>query len=313
MTFDSSARLHGIIVPMVTPLMSVDVLDLDALEKLIEHLITGGVHGLFILGSCGEGPSLSYPLRRELVERTCRQVNGRLPILVGITDSSAIEADAISQYASDCGADAVVIAPPFYFPIKRDELIGFSRRRIRKSPLPVVLYNMPSLTKLSYDSECLSRLADEKKVIAIKDSSGDIGVFQRLVDAARVRDDWTVLVGPEQLLITALQLGGHGGVSGGANLFPSLFVQIYASVHDTSSAIFKQLAGRLRTLGSIYEIAGSGAPSAVRALKTGLAALGIGNGLPSEPLMSLDRDRTQKISQIVTDLANELSAGGLPC
>lgn len=313
MTFDSFARLHGIIVPMVTPLMSVDVLDLDALEILIEHLITGGVHGLFILGSCGEGPSLSYHLRRELVERTCRQVNGRLPILVGITDSSAIEADSISQYAADCGADAVVIAPPFYFPINREELIDFSRRRIRKSPLPVVLYNMPSLTKLSYDSECLSRLADEKKVIAIKDSSGDIGVFQRLVDAARVRDDWTVLVGPEQLLITALQLGGHGGVSGGANLFPSLFVQIYASVHDTSSAIFKQFAGCLKTLGSIYEIAGSGAPSAVRALKTGLAALGIGNGLPSEPLMSLDRDRTQKISQIVTDLANELSAGGLPC
>jgi 4-hydroxy-tetrahydrodipicolinate synthase len=76
---------------MITPLRGRDELDVAGLERLIEHIVNGGVNGLFILGTTGEGPSLSYRLRRELIERTCRLVNGRVPILVGITDTAFVE------------------------------------------------------------------------------------------------------------------------------------------------------------------------------------------------------------------------------
>src|SRR5690606_19533181 len=165
------------------------------------HVIGGGVHGIFILGSCGEGPSLSYKLRKDLISRACQQVAGRVSVWVGMTDSSGSEADTIARYAADLGATGVVIAPPFYFPLSRDELVGFTRNRVRRAPLPVVIYNMPALTKVDYTAEAVRQLADEEKIIGIKDSSGNLDVFQSLLEAARVRADWKVLMGPENLLI----------------------------------------------------------------------------------------------------------------
>src|SRR5215813_8285441 len=99
--------LTGIIPPMVTPLRGRDELDVPGLERLIEHILNGGVSGLFILGTTGEGPSLSYRLRRELIERVCKQVNQRVPILVGITDTSFVESVNLARHSAESGADAV--------------------------------------------------------------------------------------------------------------------------------------------------------------------------------------------------------------
>src|ERR1044071_1555970 len=96
--------LRGVIPPFPTPLLESDVLDVAGLERLIEHVINGGVTGLFILGTTGEGPSLSYRLRRELIERTCRLVSGRLPVLVGITDTSFVESIELARLATTSGA-----------------------------------------------------------------------------------------------------------------------------------------------------------------------------------------------------------------
>ncbi len=104
--------LRGIIPPMVTPLLDRDTLDVAGLERLIEHILSGGVHGLFILGTTGEAPSLSYRLRYELIERVCRQVKGRVPVLVGITDTCFTESLNTANKARDAGAQAVVLAPP---------------------------------------------------------------------------------------------------------------------------------------------------------------------------------------------------------
>src|SRR6516164_9553717 len=93
--------LTGIIPPMVTPLRGRDELDVAGLERLIEHILAGGVSGLFILGTTGEGPGLSYRLRRELIQRTCKQVNRRVQILVGITDTSFVESVNVGHSAAE--------------------------------------------------------------------------------------------------------------------------------------------------------------------------------------------------------------------
>ena len=102
--------LRGIITPMITPLLDRDKLDVAGLDRLIEHILGGGVHGLFILGTTGEAPSLSYRLRYELIDRACKQVNGRVPILVGITDTCFTESINMAIKAKDTGAQAVVLA-----------------------------------------------------------------------------------------------------------------------------------------------------------------------------------------------------------
>src|SRR6266436_3569325 len=95
--------LTGIIPPIVTPLLDRDKLDVEGLERLIKRIVSGGVTGLFLLGTTGEGASLSYRLRRELIERTCRQVNKRVPILANITDTSFIESVNLARHATDSG------------------------------------------------------------------------------------------------------------------------------------------------------------------------------------------------------------------
>eukprot|EP01031_Cornospumella_fuschlensis_P053425 gene53425-65254_t len=139
--------IRGIIPPLVTPLSDRDTLDVPGLERLIEHLITGGVSGLFILGTTGEGPSLSYRLRRELIERSCKLAGDRVPVLVGITDTSFTETVALARYSEERGASAVVTSAPYYFPAAPPEMQEYIQHLVAEMPLPLFLYNMPGLTK----------------------------------------------------------------------------------------------------------------------------------------------------------------------
>src|SRR5580658_2237277 len=149
--------LTGIVPPMITPLCDRDELDVAGLERLIEHILAGGVSGLFVLGTTGEGPGLSYQLRRELIERVCRQVNQRVPILVGITDTSFVESVQLAHYAANTGVDAVVVAPPYYLPEAQPELQEYLDHLVPELPLPLFLYNMPALTKVHIELETVRR------------------------------------------------------------------------------------------------------------------------------------------------------------
>ncbi len=109
------SRLKGLIPPMVTPLIDNNTLDRDGTVRLVEHMIAGGVHGIFILGTTGEAQSLAYHLRYELTELVCSAVAGRVPVLVGVTDTSLEESLRLAHKAAECGAAAVVAAPPLLF------------------------------------------------------------------------------------------------------------------------------------------------------------------------------------------------------
>ena len=114
---DSTPRFHGIIPPVVTPLTSSGELDEQGLDKLIEHQIAGGVHGLFMLGTTGEAPSLAGELQRQVIESSSRIVAGRVPVLIGISSTSLAESLATARIAAEAGCDAVVAAAPYYLPI----------------------------------------------------------------------------------------------------------------------------------------------------------------------------------------------------
>lgn len=116
----TNRTFHGIVPPW-SPLSDRDVLDVEGLQRLVEHLIVGGVHGIFILGTTGEAPSLSYRLRRELINRVCQQVGARLSVLVGITDTSFVESVHLANHAAESGAAAVVLSTPYYFPAGQTE------------------------------------------------------------------------------------------------------------------------------------------------------------------------------------------------
>src|SRR5438105_1966551 len=222
---EPSSIWRGIFPPMITPLRSRDELDIAGLERLIEHILDGGVNGLFILGTTGEAPSLSYRLRRELIEKTCRQVRGRGPVLVGITDTAFVESLNLARVAAEAGAQALVLSAPYYFPAGQPELVEYVEHLAAELPLPVFLYNLPSHTKITFGVDTIRWAMEIPNIIGIKDSSGNMSYFHQLASLLSERPDWTLLVGPQELLAEAVLLGAHGGICVGANICPRLYVQ----------------------------------------------------------------------------------------
>ena len=197
------------------------------LEKLIEHLLSGGVHGLFILGTTGEATSLNYNLRKELIKRTSELVNHRVPVVVGITDTSLDGSLEIAEYAKSAGLDGVVIAPPYYVPIAQEEMREYLENIAPKLPLPFLMYDMPSCTKMHMSVETIKK-AKELGAIGIKDSSGDMAYLFSLIQEFKESPDFSIIAGTELFLPDTILQGGHGAVAGGANLISTIicrFVQ----------------------------------------------------------------------------------------
>jgi 4-hydroxy-tetrahydrodipicolinate synthase len=276
---------RGIIPPMVTPLLDQENLDVDGLERLIEHILSGGVHGLFVLGTTGEGPSLSYKIRQEVITRTCDQVDGRVPVMVGVTDSSFVESIRLAQFSAEAGANAVVVAPPYYFGAGAAELVHYYSSLVKEMPLPVFLYNMPSCCKVELTTDVIEPLLEQPNIVGLKDSSGNMTFLHKMSRLIREKSDWSIFVGPEELLCESLFLGVDGGVSGGANLFPHLYVDIFNAAekgdYDKARELHKQIIAISSTLWAV----GSYGSSFVKGLKCALSCLGICSdtmGMPFE-------------------------------
>lgn len=294
---------------MVTPLIDRDELDVGGLERLIEHILAGGVHGLFILGTTGEGPSLGYRLRRELIDRTCRQVAGRVPVLVGITDTAITESVALAAHAHDAGAMGLVLAPPYYFAPDQSELLGFIRQVADEVALPLFLYNMPSHTKVSIGVETVRRAIELPNVAGVKDSSGDMVYFHALHRVLRDRPDLSLLIGPEELLAEAMMLGAHGGVAGGSNLNPALFVALYDAATRGEWGNVADLHARvIESSAALYGLGQYGG-GFLKALKCALQCAGLCRGAPAAPLSPLSADEHQRIARQIEALG-PVPAGG---
>lgn len=295
-----SLQLHGVIPPLVTPLSDRDTLDTAGLQRLVEHVLAGGVHGLFVLGSTGEAPSLSYRLRRELVNRVCELVAGRVPVLVGITDTAFVEAIGMAECAADAGADAVVLSTPYYFPAGQTELLSYTRNIVVELPLPLVLYNMPSLTKVWFEIETLEKLTEIDSIIGIKDSGGDLAYFERAVSLKKLRPDWSVMIGPEALLPDAMRLGADGGVAGGANVLPRLFVDCYHACTRGDAAEVDRLQQQILHFQKVYDI-GKYASRHIKATKCCLSLLGLCDDFLAEPFHSFHEPERQRVLEILQE------------
>ncbi|MBN2611483.1 MAG: dihydrodipicolinate synthase family protein [Bacteroidales bacterium] len=289
--------LKGIIVPMITPLNDVDTLDIDGLEKLIEHILAGGVSGLFILGTTGEFSSLSYRLRYEIIERVCKIVNGRIPVLVGITDTAIVESINIADKAAASGANAVVAAPPYYFSTGQPELVEYFDKLVNKLPLPLFLYNMPTHTKIVFEPQTVKKIAENKNVIGLKDSSGNAVYFSLLQHAMKDNTRFSLFVGPEEITAELVLLGADGGVNGGANMFPKLYVDLYNAAKARNFTEIEKLQEKVLQISSGIYTVGKFGSSYMKGLKCALSVMGICNDFMAEPFHRFRKEEREKITQ----------------
>ena len=297
--------LKGIIPPVITPLVDNNKLDVKGLEKLLEKLVTGGVHGLFLLGTTGEAPSLSYELRKEFIKRSCDQINHRIPIMVGITDTSFDGSLEIAEYSKSVGVDAVVVAPPYYMPISQAEMVVYLENLVPKLPLPLLLYNMPSHTKLHMAIKTV-KVAKDLGAIGIKDSSGDMFYQSSLIEEFKDSPDFAIITGTELFIPETILQGGHGAIAGGANMFPRLFVDLYEAslAHD-----FDKISALRETVMKIYNTiysVGKTSSKYIKGIKCALAAMGVCNDYVALPLRKFEGEEKQKIEEYIEELSVSL-------
>ena len=300
--------LRGVITAMVTPLGQDHSLDQKGLERLIEHLIAGGVHGIFILGTTGEAPNLPYSVRSELIERTCKLVGSRVPIIVGITDTSYQDAIRMAAKAYECGALAVVAAPPYYFQVGQADLLQYFKRMAADSPLPLFLYNAPFNTRLWIEVPTVIEAAAEPNIVGLKDSGLNMGYFHAVREGVRSRPDFSLLVGPDDLLVEAVLLGAHGGMAGGSNVNPRLFVDLYeaAAARDMDRvAMLHQQA--IQFDNAVYRSA-EDPHNPLRGLKAALSIMGICGTAMTPPLRPISIREEQTIEQYLRSVESTSAA-----
>lgn len=295
-------KLGGIVPPVITPLLANDRLDVQGFENVLERMIAARVSAIFVLGTTGEAQSLNYALRREVVREAARIIRGRVPMLVGITDTVFEESLAQANFAAEQGADALVVAPPYYFPPSGDDLKLYYAHVVKCVPLPVVVYHMPELTKVWFSYDFVRFAVQTPEIIGMKDSSGNMDFFWRSCQIARqAAQDFPILVGPEHLLQASFSLGGSGGVSGGANLFPEFYVGMCKAVAEGNVPLMDEFQRKIDRVNDIYAVA-SGGMGVCRGIKCALHYMGFCSDLTAEPFHPLKEEERLKIEQITEEL-----------
>jgi dihydrodipicolinate synthase/N-acetylneuraminate lyase len=275
--------LRGVITPLATPLLDRDKVDRPALDRLVEKVITGGVTGIFVLGTTGEAPGLSVTLRKEILHRVCSAARDRVPVLASIADTSIVESLNFADEALNAGASGLVLAPPYYYELSQRELLRYVEQVSRAARLPVYLYNIPHLTKTHYSVEVVRAAADLPNVWGIKDSSGDMDYFAELIRRLAERPEFAVLCGPEERLAEAIAMGSHGGIAGGSNLAPELFVELYRAATNEDTQRIAEIQTRVMTISNGVYHARSEGSSYLRGMKCALSLLGSCRNILAEP------------------------------
>ncbi len=250
-------KISGIIPPLITPLTGHLSLDQKALERIIDHVIQGGVDGIFLLGSTGEGPSLTHEVKKHVIESGVKWVSDRVPVFINITSTSHTDSIRLAEFSSLPGADYAVLAPPYYFDMSQGELLRYCTAVADQSPIPILLYNIPLYAKTKFEPGTVWQLAAHENIVGIKDSSGSINYIHQLLKE-RKSEHFSILVGPELLLGESLLLGCDGGVCGGANLYPGLFSKFYAAAVKKKQeriSMYQKLLEQLNT--RVYQAADS--------------------------------------------------------
>lgn len=236
----SDGKFAGIFPALLTPVDSGKIAE-EPLRKHVDFLISAGVHGLYPLGTAGEGPLLGHSLRRRAAEIVVEQAGGRVPVMVHVGDITTEGTIALAVHAAEIGADAVGVVTPYYYGLTQAQLERHFREVARAvAPLPVFLYNIPANAKNHIAPATAARLVHEVENIAgLKDSSKDISLLQAYLEA--IGPGANILVGSDELLHPAIAAGADGLISALANVAPELMVRLYRAAKNGETAEARRL------------------------------------------------------------------------
>ncbi|WP_232547098.1 dihydrodipicolinate synthase family protein [Propioniciclava soli] len=307
--------LSGIIPPVLTPFTVDGELDLPSLDRLVDHLVAGGMDGLFVLGSSGQVAYLTDAEREAVVRRVVDRAAGRVPVFVGTPDLTARRVAELARRVVDWGADAVVATAPFYALASAAEVAQHFRMIARAVDVPVIAYDVPVRVNAKLGVDLVVELGREGVLAGVKDSSGDDVSFRRLVRAnADAGSPLSISTGHEVMVDGMALLGADGVVPGLANVDPAGYRRLWdaALLGDWGAARAEQ-----DRLAHLFEIAftpvGLGGDAAgIGAFKAALARLGvIASGAMPAPLTPLPDAALARIDVLLAEVGLVASPRGV--
>ncbi|TCC10618.1 dihydrodipicolinate synthase family protein [Kribbella soli] len=278
----ASAHLTGVVPPLVTPLTPSYDVDTASLARLIQYQLTGGVDGVFVLGTSGEGTFLTDEQRQVVLETTVAEVAGQVPVLAGVIDTSTNRVAAHVSAALKAGVDGIVATAPFYAATHPAEI---ERHFVRLASLagdtPLYAYDIPPRAGTKLPAALVLSLGEQGVIAGVKDSSGQETSLRELVLSRREKalDDFVIMTGSEVTVDSALAFGVDGVVPGLGNVDPAGYARLFKAAVAGDSAAARAEQDRLFRLFDIINVADRsrmGASSAaLGAFKAGLYLLGV--------------------------------------
>ncbi len=224
------ASMEGIIPAMLTPFTRSGDLDLAGLKENVAFLIENGVSQIMCLGSTGEAATLTREECVKVTEATVKAANGRVPVMAGTGATSTREVIARSKEAKSAGAYSVMIVTPFYEIPNQEGLYKHYAAIAEAVDIPICLYNIPPHTQVEIAPETLEKLAEIDNIVALKDSSGNLGYFAEVM--RRVGDKMAILTGGDDITLPCFALGCHGAILALANIAPRMTVDLFQAVQQ---------------------------------------------------------------------------------
>ena len=290
----------GIIPPVATPMQANEDLDLPRFRWYLDRLIQEGVHGLFVLGTNSEFYALDEHEKQQVIATAVEHVRGRLPVYAGTGAETTREVIRLTKMAEREKVDGVSIITPYFITPNQQEIFDHFRRIAESTSLPVILYNNPATCGgLKIDVDTVARLAEIPNIVAVKDSSGDL---QNTIEFVRVVPKrFSVLMGRDTLIFSALQFGVRGAIPATANIAPALIAEIYNAFQRGDMKAAQEAQLRLNPIRLALALGSQ--PSGV---KSALELLGLGIGPCRSPIARLTKENQGKMRKA-------LESAGLAC
>ena len=244
----------GIITPLCTPLDGDGSVDARSLERLVGRQLDAGVHGVFALGSSGEAIYLNDRSRAQVLDVVVSTVAGAVPVFAGALAGSAARVVEQVRWISGFDVDAIVVTPPFYADLSEAETVGHFEAVAAVSKVPIIAYDIPGNVGRKLPPDMTIDLLKRKVISGLKDTSGDLPEFFRILAEMGDRSDSSMMTGSDREAAKCLAAGADGIVPGLGNVCPDLFVGLYAAHLDGDTAAVQRLQDLIAHMVAIFPI-----------------------------------------------------------
>ncbi|WP_210122977.1 4-hydroxy-tetrahydrodipicolinate synthase [Staphylococcus sp. GDY8P176P] len=289
---------YGMIAALPTPMLENGDIDFESFEKLIEHVIAGGIHGVLVGGSTGEYSLMTFEERKKIIAFVTSQVNKRVQVMAGTGCHRTLDTIELTKFAEHVGADSALVINPYYMVTSDDGILDHYKAVAKNTDIGIVIYHYPDATGVELSPELIHEISKIEGVIGIKNTADGIHT-SKLLNLVKDNTDFALLNGFEDLFLPSLSIGANGAIGLVHNLVPDKIAKLYELIQENNVKEAAELNKKLLPLFNLLE-----EETVPGTVKAGLKALGISDTTCRLPLQPASKSFEKKMTQLLNEINN---------